>query len=247
MSTDHVSTHPDSPLHGNGIGSEAINLAAIRQEYTKGGLKEGDLPDNPLSLFNRWLHEAIDAQVDEPTAMLVGTVSPEGQPSTRTVLLKDLHDGKFIFYTNYESRKGTHLAKNPYISLSFVWHALERQVHIEGIASKVPAGESDTYFRQRPYKSRIGARISPQSRPLKSRMQLIRNFVAEAARWVGREVERPAHWEDMPSLRIGSSSGKVGQTGFTIAFYIPFNRTEAGRKRGLLPDISGYCTCATNK
>ena len=96
--------------------------------------------------------------------MLVGTVSPEGQPSTRTVLLKDLHDGKFIFYTNYESRKGTHLAKNPYISLSFVWHALERQVHIEGIASKVPAGESDTYFRQRPYKSRIGARISPQSR-----------------------------------------------------------------------------------
>ena len=160
MSTDHVSTHPDSPLHGNGIGSEAINLAAIRQEYTKGGLKEGDLPDNPLSLFNRWLHEAIDAQVDEPTAMLVGTVSPEGQPST----------------------------------LSFVWHALERQVHIEGIASKVPAGESDTYFRQRPYKSRIGARISPQSRPLKSRMQLIRNFVAEAARWVGREVERPAHW-----------------------------------------------------
>ena len=155
MSTDHVSTHPDSPLHGNGIGSEAINLAAIRQEYTKGGLKEGDLPDNPLSLFNRWLHEAIDAQVDEPTAMLVGTVSPEGQPSTRTVLLKDLHDGKFIFYTNYESRKGTHLAKNPYISLSFVWHALERQVHIEGIASKVPAGESDTYFRQRPYKSRI--------------------------------------------------------------------------------------------
>ena len=125
MSTDHISTHPDSPLHGNGIGSEAINLAAIRQEYTKGGLKEGDLPDNPLSLFNRWLHEAIDAQVDEPTAMLVGTVSPEGQPSTRTVLLKDLHDGKFIFYTNYESRKGTHLAKNPYISLSFVWpHAM---------------------------------------------------------------------------------------------------------------------------
>ena len=70
MSTDHISTHPDSPLHGNGIGSEAINLAAIRQEYTKGGLKEGDLSDNPLSLFNRWLHEAIDAQVDEPTAML---------------------------------------------------------------------------------------------------------------------------------------------------------------------------------
>ena len=87
MSTDHTSTHPDSPLHGRGAGSETINLAAIRQEYTKGGLKEGDLPDNPLSLFNRWLHEAIDAQVEEPTAMLVVTVSPEGRPSTRSVFL----------------------------------------------------------------------------------------------------------------------------------------------------------------
>ena len=237
MSTDHVSTHPDSPLHGNGIGSEAINLAAIRQEYTKRRAEGRRSSRQPAFSFNRWLHEAIDAQVDEPTAMLVGTVSPEGQPSTRTVLLlKDLHDGKFIFYTNYESRKGTHLAKRIRIfPLSFVWHALERQVHIEGIASKVPAGESDTYFRQRPYKSRIGARISPQSRPLKSRMQLIRNFVAEAAR-MGRQRSRAPRTlgEDMPSLRIGSSSGKVGQTGFTIAFYIPFNRTEAGRKRGLL-------------
>ena len=111
-----------------------INLAGIRQEYTKGGLKESELPDNPLLLFNRWLQEAIDAKVNEPTAVVVGTVSPEGQPSTRTVLLKDLHNGKFIFYTNYESRKGRHLANNPHVSLSFIWHQLERQVHIEGIA-----------------------------------------------------------------------------------------------------------------
>ena len=139
-----------------------INLAGIRQEYTKGGLKESELPDNPLLLFNRWLQEAIDAKVDEPTAVVVGTVSPEGQPSTRTVLLKDLHNGKFIFYTNYESRKGRHLANNPHVSLSFIWHQLERQVHIEGIAAKVPAYESDEYFKNRPYKSRIGARISPK-------------------------------------------------------------------------------------
>lgn len=171
-----------------------INLATIRQEYTKGGLKESELPDNPLSLFQKWLQEAIEAKVDEPTAVLVGTVSPEGQPSTRTVLLKDLHDGKFIFYTNYESRKGHHLAKNPHISLSFVWHQLERQIHIEGIASKVPSAESDEYFAKRPYKSRIGARISPQSQPVKNRMQLIRSFVKEAARWIGHEVERPEQW-----------------------------------------------------
>ena len=99
-----------------------INLASIRQEYTKGGLRESELPDNPFLLFSQWLQEAIDSKVDEPTAMLVGTVSPEGKPSTRTVLLKDLHDDKFIFYSNYESRKGRQLAQNPAISLSFVWH-----------------------------------------------------------------------------------------------------------------------------
>lgn len=170
------------------------NLASIRQEYTKGGLREGQLPNDPLLLFAQWLQEAIDVKVDEPTAVLVGTVSPEGQPSTRTVLLKDLHDGKFIFYTNYESRKGQQLAQNPHISLSFVWHQLERQVHVEGLATKVPAEESDAYFQKRPYKSRIGARISPQSQPIKSRMQLIRSFIKEAARWVGQEMERPEQW-----------------------------------------------------
>lgn len=171
-----------------------VNLAAIRQEYTKGGLSKSDLPDDPLSLFGQWLQEAIDTGVDEPTAVLVGSVSPEGYPSTRTVLLKDLHDGKFIFYSNYESRKGRQLAQNPHISLSFVWHQLERQVHVEGIASKVSAKESDAYFKTRPYKSRIGARISPQSQPIESRMQLMRRFVKEAARWIGKEVERPDNW-----------------------------------------------------
>lgn len=171
-----------------------VDLAIIRQEYTKGGLKSSDLPDNPLVLFEKWLHEAVNAGVNEPTAMLVGTVSPEGTPATRTVLLKGLHDGKFIFYTNYESRKGKHLTQNPYISLSFIWHELERQVNIEGVATRVSPQESDEYFRKRPYKSRIGARISPQSEPVESRMQLIRKFVKEAFRWGGKEVDRPEHW-----------------------------------------------------
>lgn len=171
-----------------------INLAGIRQEYTKGGLRESELPGNPLLLFDRWLQEAIDAKVNEPTAVIVSTVSADGKPSTRTVLLKGLSDGKFIFYTNYDSRKGKQLAHNPFISLSFVWHELERQVHIEGKATKVSPKESDEYFRQRPYKSRIGARISPQSRPIASRMQLMRSFVQEAARWIGKEVERPENW-----------------------------------------------------
>ena len=171
-----------------------INLAGIRQEYTKGGLRESELPGNPLLLFDRWLQEAIDARVNEPTAVIVGTVSADGKPSTRTVLLKGLSDGIFIFYTNYDSRKGKQLAHNPFISHSFVWHELERQVHIEGKATKVSPKESDEYFRQRPYKSRIGARISPQSRPIANRMQLMRSFVQEAARWIGKEVERPENW-----------------------------------------------------
>ncbi|GCB35865.1 pyridoxamine 5'-phosphate oxidase [Bacteroides faecalis] len=171
-----------------------ISLAGIRQEYTKGGLRESELPGNPLLLFDRWLQEAIDAKVNEPTAVMIGTVSADGKPSTRTVLLKGLSDGKFIFYTNYDSRKGKQLAHNPFISLSFVWHELERQVHIEGKATKISSKESDEYFRQRPYKSRIGARISPQSQPIASRMQLIRTFVKEAARWIGKEVERPENW-----------------------------------------------------
>lgn len=194
-----------------------INLASIRQEYTKGGLRESELPDNPFLLFSQWLQEAIDSKVDEPTAMLVGTVSPEGKPSTRTVLLKDLHDDKFIFYSNYESRKGRQLAQNPAISLSFVWHQLERQVHIEGTAEKVPPDESDQYFKKRPYKSRIGARISHKVNPSAAvcnlyELSLERQLVGLEKKWSVRLTGA-----GMPSFPNVSSSGKVGPTGFMIA------------------------------
>lgn len=171
-----------------------MDLKHIRKEYIRGGLTEKDTPGNPLILFEQWLDEAIRAEVDEPTAMWVATVSPEGRPSGRTVLLKEVDDGKFVFYTNYESRKGRQLAHTPFIALSFVWHALERQVHIEGTAAKVAPEKSDAYFKSRPYKSRIGARISPQSRPIAARQVLIRRFIREiAANGVG-EVKRPEHW-----------------------------------------------------
>lgn len=171
-----------------------LNLRSVRQEYTKRGLSRKELPDNPLLLFEKWLNEAIESKVNEPTAMLVATVSPEGRPSTRTVLLKEVRDEKFVFYTNYESRKGTQLRQNPFISISFVWHELERQVHIEGIARPIDPQISDEYFHSRPYKSQIGARISPQSQPIPSRIKLMREFVKESAKWVGREIDRPVHW-----------------------------------------------------
>ena len=109
-----------------------IRISEIRKEYTKGKLTQCVINDNPSRHFEEWLNEAINSKEDEPTAMIVATVSAEGHPSTRTVLLKGLDNDKFIFFTNYESRKGRQLAGNPYISLSFVWHKLERQVHIEG-------------------------------------------------------------------------------------------------------------------
>lgn len=169
-------------------------LSDIRKEYKKGKLTSINLSGNPFEQFQHWLDDAIHSNEDEPTAMLVATVSPEGHPSTRTVLLKGVEDGKFIFYTNYESRKGQQLAGNPYISLSFVWHKLERQIHIEGKADKCTAEESDKYFASRPYKSKIGARISPQSHVIGSRVEIMRAFVYEAAKWAGQTIKRPDNW-----------------------------------------------------
>ena len=123
----------------------------IRKEYKKGKLTRNTISENPFEQFARWLNDALHCGENEPTAMIVATVSPDGRPSTRTVLLKGVENGKLIFFTNYESRKGRQLTANPYISLSFVWHKLERQVHIEGKAEKCTPQESDAYFSTRPY------------------------------------------------------------------------------------------------
>ena len=171
-----------------------IKISEIRKEYTKGKLTQCVINDNPFKQFEKWLNEAIDSKEDEPTAMIVATVSAEGHPSTRTVLLKGLDKDKFIFFTNYESRKGRQLAGNPYISLSFVWHKLERQVHIEGRAERCSGKVSDAYFANRPYKSKIGARISPQSRVINSRMEIMRAFVKEVFKLAGHEIKRPDNW-----------------------------------------------------
>ena len=171
-----------------------IDLRSVRQEYNKKGLSRDNIPTNPFLLFEQWLAEAISSQVNEPTAMLVGTVSPQGQPATRTVLLKELRAEQFVFYTNYNSRKGQHLQQNPAISLSFVWHELERQVHIEGKASKLASNISDEYFHSRPFNSQIGARASLQSQYIESRNELMQRFEQESALWKNKEVPRPENW-----------------------------------------------------
>ncbi len=169
-------------------------ISDIRREYKKSKLTLKNLSDDPFKQFQHWLDDALHSSEEEPTAMIIATVSPDGHPSTRTVLLKGVENGKMIFFTNYESRKGQQLAVNPYVSLSFVWHKLERQIHIEGKVEKCPPEEPDTYFANRPYKSKIGARISPQSHIINSRAEIIRAFIYEAAKLAGKAITRPDNW-----------------------------------------------------
>lgn len=174
--------------------SQDLHLENIRREYSSLSLSRKELPDNPLEIVRAWIDQAIETKVNEPTAVIVGTSTPEGRPSMRTVLLKEVLDGRFVFYTNYDSRKGKQIAANPHVALTFLWHELERQIHVEGTIKRLPAAESDAYFAMRPYKSRVGARISPQSQPIPSREYIMMRFAAESLRFVGREVPRPEHW-----------------------------------------------------
>ena len=170
-----------------------LNIQDIRRDYKVGSLSEKDMPKDPLQKAEAWIREAIDLKVIEPTAVVVATADTEGRPSSRTVLLKEVKDGKFIFYSNYESRKGRQIAANPYVSLTFLWHQLERQIHIEGICRHVPPEVSDAYFATRPYKSQVGARISPQSRPIPGRMFIVTEFAKEAVKYPFK-VPRPETW-----------------------------------------------------
>jgi len=171
----------------------APDLASIRNDYALKTLEEAKVDRNPLKQFGVWMAEAIHAQVPEPTAMSLATVNAQGRPSSRIVLLKGLDPAGFVFYTNYQSRKGREMAANPVAALTFLWKELERQVRIEGTVEKVTAGESDEYFATRPLGSRIGAWASPQSETLASRDWLEQRW-AELGREHGEQPPRPPHW-----------------------------------------------------
>jgi len=148
---------------------------------------------DPLQQFDRWLAEAIDAQVPEPNAMTLATVASDLRPSTRVVLVKGYDARGLVWYTNYESRKGQELAGNPYAALQFHWVELERVVRIEGRVEKTSAQESDAYFASRPLDSRIGAWASPQSQVVESRAVLVANAAKFGARYL-LNPPRPPHW-----------------------------------------------------
>lgn len=170
------------------------DIAAARQEYTRGGLTESDLLDDPLSMFGRWYAEAREVGVHEPNAMVVATASADGAPSARLVLLKGFSDDGFVFFTNTHSRKGDELAANPSCALLFPWHPLERQVRVDGVAEPLPQEAVDAYFAQRPRSSQIGAWASHQSRPVAGREELAHEYAAVESRFDGTEVPTPEEW-----------------------------------------------------
>lgn len=170
-----------------------MNIADFRHEYTNRKFSKENVNPNPLFQLENWLETALEVE-DEPTAMVLGTVSVDGQPATRTVLLKGIEDNKLIFYTNYKSRKGSHLDVNPHVSLTFFWPKQERQINIEGIVEKLAPEVSDAYFQSRPRTSRLGAWVSPQSQVIKNRNEIIVAFAKLATKYIGRKVPRPDFW-----------------------------------------------------
>ena len=166
----------------------------MREEYTLSGLSEEDLNPDPFQQFEYWFKQALEGKMHVPNAMSVATVSPEGQPSLRTVLLKYFDERGFVFFTNYESRKAREIADNPKTSLLFPWLDLERQVHITGVANKISHAESLKYFLSRPHGSQIGAWVSNQSSVITSRQMLLSKFEELKRKFQEGAVPLPSFW-----------------------------------------------------
>ncbi|MEY3636124.1 MAG: hypothetical protein RL147_553 [Actinomycetota bacterium] len=169
-------------------------IRAMRRSYSDVGMET--LPADPFEAFSIWLKQAHENSIIvEANAMVLSTVHADNQISTRTVLLKDISDGGFTFFSNYESRKAHAMNVNENVSLLFPWYAMERQVSISGVVEKVSDSESDDYFAARPWGSQIGAWASHQSSPLSSRAELEQRYEGAAAKWPeGSVVPRPKYW-----------------------------------------------------
>ena len=169
------------------------SIADLRKDYCHASLTETDTLADPTEQFLKWFNEALAAEVPEANAMSVSTADANGRPSSRILLIKDVDQRGFTWFTNYESRKGHDLAQNPQAALLFYWIPLERQVRIEGRVERIPAAESEAYYQSRPLGSRIGAIASAQSRPIANR-EALEARVAEVEKQAGEHPVRPAHW-----------------------------------------------------
>lgn len=171
-----------------------MDLESLRRDYLRGGLNREDLDTDPFKQFEKWMQQAIDLEFSDPTAMTVATVSADGQPSQRIVLLKQFDARGFVFYTNYSSRKAKELAANPRISLHFPWHEIDRQVKVCGTAERLSAAESLKYFVSRPRDSQLAAYASPQSQVLTSRTVLMNQFESIKQKFRAGDIPLPDFW-----------------------------------------------------
>ena len=170
-----------------------VDLASLREEYSRGGLDLPDLEPDPVDMFTRWLREAVGAGLHEPNAMVVSTATPDGAPSSRMVLLKGVGADGFVFFTNQASRKGEELADNPRCALLFPWHPVERQVRVEGAATPLPRDEVRAYFHSRPRGAQLGAWASQQSTVVASRAALAEAYARVQERFPD-VVDVPDDW-----------------------------------------------------
>jgi pyridoxamine 5'-phosphate oxidase len=170
------------------------NIADLRKDYTLQGLSKSEVDSNPFVQFRRWFDQALAAKLTEPNAMTVATTTVDGKPSARIVLLKDFDERGFVFYTNYNSRKGQELFNNAQVALVFWWAELERQVRICGRIERISASESDEYFHSRPWQSRLGAWASNQSEVIESRAFLEQRFADFQSSYENQDIPRPQHW-----------------------------------------------------
>lgn len=171
-----------------------MDLFGIRRSYERNHLKREDMPANPLELFQKWLQDAVDANLPDPTGMVVATVDETGMPSQRSVLLKKFDKKGFVFFTNFGSRKAHEIEGNNRVGLSFPWYPLERQVHVRGFASKIPVSDVVKYFLSRPKESQIGAWVSHQSSVISARDVLESKFAELKAKFSKGEVPVPSFW-----------------------------------------------------
>ncbi len=172
-----------------------MSLAAVREEYLAGGLNEQNCNPNPILQFEAWMKDAQAAHLKEPNAMTLATATPEGLPSARVVLLKEVSDAGFVFYTNYASRKSRELEANPFAALTFYWPELERQVRVEGQVRRVAREQSEAYFKTRPRGSRLGAWASHQSEIVPNRETLLAKLQElEAAYALADDIPAPEFW-----------------------------------------------------